>query len=329
LAPAGEAWHGEEPLLVAGLESVGRWPGFAADVCAASGIDPWLAHDGTLLVGATADDAVEVERVAALLAAHDIATEPVTRSVLRDAEPALSTRVRRVVAVPGDLSVHNRRLLDALLAAVDAAKVPLLREAADPVVDDGRIVGVRGRESNQVRPTDVVVVAAGSRLAEIGSLPPGIRTACRPVKGQILRLHGPEGLLHKTLRAYVDGVPVYVVPRRDGEIVVGATSEELAHDSTVTAEAVHDLLRTGLALVPGLRECEFVESIARHRPGTPDNLPLVGPTGVDGLLVAAGHFRGGVLLAPLTADAIAAYLDRVPIPEAAAAMRPQRLEPAR
>jgi len=329
LAPAGEAWHGEQSLLAAGLESVARWPGFAADVHAASGIDPWLARDGTLLVGATADDAVEIERVAALVGAHGIAAERVTRSQLRVLEPAVSTRVRLAVSVPSDLSVDNRRLLDALRTAVDAAEVPVVHDAVDAVVDDHRVTGVRERGSGRIHPADVVVAAAGSRLAEVEALPASIRAACRPVKGQILRLRGPDDLLHRTIRAHVDGIPVYVVPRRSGELVVGATSEELAHEGTVTAEAVHDLLRTGLAVVPGLRECEFVEAIARHRPGTPDNLPLVGPTDVDGLLVAAGHFRGGVLLAPLTADAITSYIDRSPVPEAAATMCPLRLEPAR
>lgn len=329
LAPAGEAWHGEEHLLAAGLDSLARWSGFAADVRDASGIDPWLTDSGTLLVGATADDAGEVDRITGLLAKHDVVVEPAQRSWLKDAEPALSTRVRRAVAVPGDLSVHNRRLLEALRAALAATGVFVVREAADPVVENGHIGGVRERESNRVRPVDVVVVAAGSRLAEVDPLPASVRAACRPVKGQILRLRGPAGLLHRTIRAYVDGTAVYVVPRRDGEIVVGATSEELAHDSTVTAEAIHDLLRTALAVVPGLRECEFVEAIARHRPGTPDNLPLVGPTGIDGLIVAGGHFRGGVLLAPLTADAITALVNHDPMPETAAAMCPQRLETAR
>ena len=326
LAPAGEAWHGEEALLDAGLESVAGWPRFANELRDASGIDPWLAHDGTLLVGATADDAVEVERLATLLAIHDIPAEKVTRSRLRDVEPALSTRVRLAVEVAGDLSVHNRRLLDALLGALDAADVPMIPEAADPVYADDRVVGVRGRESRDLRAADIAVVAAGSRLADIDGLPPEVAAACRPVKGQILRLRGPERLLHRTIRAYVDGTPVYAVPRRDGEIVLGATSEELAHDSTVTAEAVHDLLRTGLAVVPGLRECEFVESMTRHRPGTPDNLPLIGPVGIDGLIVAAGHFRGGVLLAPLTADTVAGYVDETPLPEVSLSLDPSRFE---
>ena len=329
LAPAGEAWHGEESLLAAGLDSLARWPRFAADLTSASGVDPWLTHDGTLLVGATADDAVEIERVSALFASHAIAAERITRSDLRIAEPALSTRVRLAVTVPGDLSVHNRRLLDALLRALAAAEVPLLHEAVDPVAEDGRIVGVRERGSREIRSADVVVVAAGSRLADVAGVPPRIRASCRPVKGQILRLTGAPGLVHKTIRAYVNGVPVYIVPRRDGEIVLGATSEELAHDTTVTAEAVHELLRTGLTLIPGLRECEFVESVARHRPGTPDNLPLVGPTDVDGLLISGGHFRGGVLLAPLTADTIAGHIDRTPLPDVSRFLDPHRLEGAR
>jgi len=331
LSPAGEAWHGEEHLLRAGLDSLARWPDFAAALTGDSGVDPWLAREGTWLAGATTDDAREVDRVVAILESHRVEAHRRSRAEVRGAEPSLHHRLRSVVDVPGDLSVHNRRLLDALRAACAVRGVRVEPELADVAVHDGSVVGVRTRHDDTLHPADAVVVAAGSRLAEVGSVPPEIGATCRPVKGQILRLRwrGPDPLLRRTLRALVGGAAVYAVPRRDGEIVLGATTEELGYDETVTVDAVHELLRAGLAVVPGLRDCELVETLARPRPGTPDNAPLVGPTGVDGLLLAAGHYRGGVLLAPLTAAAVAAHLEGSPVPQAARALLPTRLTGAR
>jgi len=151
-------------------------------------------------------------------------------------------------------------------------------------------------------------VAAGSALPHVAGLPEPVRAAVRAVKGQILRLRSSAPLLTHTVRARVRGDAVYAVPRADGEIVLGATSEE-QDDVAVTAEGVYELLRRGIAVVPGLRECELVETIARARPGTPDNGPLIGRTQVPNLLVAGGHYRGGVLMAPVTAEAVRALLD--------------------
>jgi glycine oxidase len=144
---------------------------------------------------------------------------------------------------------------------------------------------------------NLVVVAAGCGTAALTGL------AVRPVKGQVLRLRGEPGLLRHVLDANVDGRQVYVVPRADGEIVVGATQEERS-DWTVTAGGVYDLLRAAIELVPDLAECALVETLVGHRPGTPDNSPLLGFFR-EKIVVAAGHHRNGVLLAPITADLIA------------------------
>jgi len=141
------------------------------------------------------------------------------------------------------------------------------------------------------------VVAAGCGTAALTGLP------VRPIKGQVLRLRGEPGLLRHVLEATVDGRHVYVVPRRDGEVVVGATQEERA-DHVVTAGGVHDLLHAAIELVPELSEFALVETTVGHRPGTPDNAPLLGRLD-DRTVVAAGHHRNGVLLAPITADLIA------------------------
>jgi glycine oxidase len=148
----------------------------------------------------------------------------------------------------------------------------------------------------------------------------------RPVKGQILRLAGAAGLLAGTVRALVRGRPVYLVPYGDGRLIVGATTEDRGFDPTVTAGGVHDLLHDALEVVPGVSELELVETLARWRPGTADNAPLLGPSGLPGLVLATGHHRNGVLLTPVTGDAVAELLATGKLPPLAAPFTADRFE---
>ena len=157
-----------------------------------------------------------------------------------------------------------------------------------------------------------------------GALPGVPALPVRPVKGQILRLRGAEGLLAGTVRALVRGQEVYLVPTPGGGLIVGATVEELGFDRAVTAGAVYRLLRDAVEVVPAVTELELAETLARWRPGTPDNGPLLGPTELPGLLAATGHYRNGILLTPITADALAAWLTGDEPPAAAAAFTPHR-----
>ncbi len=146
----------------------------------------------------------------------------------------------------------------------------------------------------------------------------------RPVGGQILRLHGDEPLIEGTVRALVRGRAVYLVPLRDTGLIVGATVEEKGYQSMVTAGGVYELLRDAIEVVPGLAEWELAESLVRFRPGTPDNAPILGPSGLPGLVLATGHYRNGVLLTPVTADAIADLVTTGTLPELAAGFGPDR-----
>jgi glycine oxidase len=272
LAPAGEAAY-EEPYLAELLRrSSERWPDFAAEL----GVDVGYDDAGTLSLAMTADDLAEAARVWTRLQL------PLLRpSELREREPALSPRVRAGVYSSGERQVDPRRVVAALRDRLA-----------------GRIVSKRVDDLSEVD-ADTVVVAAGCGTAALTGLP------IRPVKGQVLRLRGEPGLVRHVLDAAVDGRHVYVVPRADGEIVVGASQEERA-DRTITAGGVHELLRAALELVPQLAECELAETTVGHRPGTPDNAPLLGRLAPGGrVIVAAGHFRNGVLLAPITAELIA------------------------
>lgn len=332
LAPVCEAAYEEPELLALGLASVQAWPEFAARLTQASGVDVGLREQGALWVGFDTDDAIGLRRIADLLARHDLRHNRLSSREARALEPALSPRISSALQVPGDHSVDNRQVVRALLAAAERAGVRIHRQRVGLVTVDGRAVGVRrvdeGGDLNPatapVHEADLVVLAAGDGSAHVLGLPDCARYPVRPVKGQILRLGGATGLIERTVRATVHGEKVYLVPRGNGEVVIGATMEEVGADLTVTAGAAHHLLRTAIEVVPEVAELELVEALARCRPGTPDNGPLIGYTPLPGLLVATGHGRGGVLLAPTTSDAVRRLVSDLPMSGVIEPFAPQR-----
>ena len=302
LAPAGEAHPGEEPLRDLMVESSRRWPAFAAELSATSGLDVGYRTEGTLLVALTADDLAEVERLCGFYARAGLPVQPLRAVPLREREPLLSPRIRGGAYAAGDHQVDPRRVLDALLRVVDRAGVRLVRRSVPELstVD-----------------ADVTVLAAGWASGALAGLP------VRPVKGQLLRLRAPRPSLRYVVRGQAHGRAVYLVPRADGELVVGATEEERGTDRSVTAGAVVDLLRPAAELVPGIAEYTLTEACAGLRPGTPDNAPLLGAVR-PGLVVATGHHRNGVLLTPVTADTIATVVATGRTPEEIAPFGPDR-----
>ena len=316
LAPVAEAGFGEERLLGLCRVSSARYPAFVAEVERASGIDVGLRTVGTSVVGFDDDDMAALDVLHAFQRELGLSAERVTPREARRHEPALTPRLRGALQVAGDHSVDARALHAALWAAAQAAGVRLVRSAATALeVRGGRAVGLRLAQGSAVVARSVVL-ALGARSATLPGVPP---LPIRPVKGQVLRLRGAAGLLSGTVRALVRGRAVYLVPYAGDRLVVGATVEEQGFDATVTAGAVHALLRDAIEVVPGVTELELEESLARHRPGTPDNAPILGPTAtLPGLLLACGHHRNGVLLTPVTADAIAALAATGELPEPAA-----------
>jgi len=210
-----------------------------------------------------------------------------------------------------DWSVDNRRYAAALREAARSAKVRYIRDRVLEVrLSGGRTGGVRLDDGDHVDAAHVVV-AAGCWSGAVGGLPDALRTVVRPVKGQLLRLRHPVGVpsvIGHTIRAIVRGTDVYLVPRADGELIVGATQEERGPDQTVTAGAVHDLLHDAMSVLPVTSELILAETCAGLRPGTPDNGPVVGRCGPAGLVLATGHYRNGILMSPVTADAAVALL---------------------
>lgn len=300
LAPLTEGWPGEERALELGAESLRRWPDFAARLTAETALPSGLRLEGTLVVALDGADADELQVLAGWLAARGRDVNALTRRELRVREPALAAGLRSALEVPGDLSVDNRVLLTALQAACAMTGVRFVAQQVPHLAD---------------LDADQVVLAAG-----VGSTALHAHVQVRPVKGEILRLRARPSALPPpsgTVRAVVHGRHVYLVPRDNG-VVVGATQYEVGHDVDVTLGGVRDLIADAEAVLPAVAEYALLAAEAGLRPMTADNLPLIGRIDAHTVL-ATGHGRNGLLLAPLTADAVLAELDGHPLPEAAPA----------
>jgi len=324
LGPIAEAASGEEPLLALGQASARAYPRFISDLARSSGLaDVGYTPCGTLLTARDGDEAEALMRELALRERLGLRVERLRASEARRREPALAPSLRLALDVPDDHAIDPRKLTPALTAAVRRAggEVRERTPVMELVIAGGRIRGLVLGDGEQVE-VNHVVIAAGVWSTEIAGIPPHAVVPIRPVKGQILRLHDPAGpgLLSRVVRRG----GVYIVPRGDGRYVIGGTMEERGFDTTVTAGAVFELLRDAIELVPGISELVIDECSAGLRPGTPDNLPVIGRGDVEGLFWATGHRRGGILLAPITAELMAGALAGEPMSELAAAFAPGR-----
>jgi glycine oxidase len=325
LAPVSEALFGEGALLRVNLLAVARFGSFAAELEEATGHQVGLRREGTLAVAYDPGDYAALVRLTAFRRSAGLDAAELDSRACRQLESFLTPDVHGGVLFAGDWSVDNRRYAAALRVAAGRAGVRVVRDRVTGVLTSGdrvrgagdRVRGARLADGGDIG-ADRVVVAAGCWTSAIAGVPAPVRAALRPVKGQLLRLRHPDGMppvITHTIRATVRGADVYLVPRADGEVVVGATQEERGPDRTVTAGAVHDLLRDAMSVLPVTSELQLAETCAGLRPGTPDNGPVVGPvvdgvngSGPDGLLLATGHYRNGILMSPVTADAIVARL---------------------
>jgi glycine oxidase len=355
LAPVGELSFGEPELLSMMLAAAELWPAFVAELETASGEGTGHQANGALVVALDRDEAGELRRRHELQRELGLETEWLTPRRCRELEPGLSTSFVGGVHAPGDASVDPRRLATTLAAALREAGGELRTgaEVIDGIWDGERLVGVRtapvgagtapsapaGGDAHDVGSpvgdqrhgadvhADAVVLCNGAWSGQTPWLPPQARPPVRPVKGEVIELRPRE-----------DGPPVasrniaseriYLVPRDDGRLIVGATQEERGFDTTVTAGGVHELLREAYRVLPDIAEMELAGMIAGLRPGTPDNLPIVGRGAVEGLVLATGHFRNGILLAPITAAAAAATLAGTEPPAAMTTADPSRFAAA-
>jgi glycine oxidase len=318
LAPIGELAFGEPELLRMTIAAAKLYPEFVAELETSSGLSTGYARHGALHIALDRDEAAELRRVHDLQRSLGLGAEWLPPRRCRDLEPGLTPSFNGGVHAPEEAAVDPRQMTAALLAVLAAEGVEVRggAEVTAALLDGERIEGVRTGSGEELR-ADAVVLATGAWSGADAWLPEPARPPVRPVKGQIVELRALDG--EAPCERIVASERVYLVPRPDGRLIVGATTEERGFDSTVTAGGVHELLREAYRLLPDVAEMELVESMAGLRPGTPDNLPLIGPGALDGLILACGHYRNGILLAPLTGDAVAELLDGGELPEAVAA----------
>jgi glycine oxidase len=309
LAPVGELTFGEPELLQMTLAAAERYPGFIEELEAETGMATGYARLGALHVALDRDEAAELRRVHDLQRTLGLGAEWLPPRRCRELEPGLTPSFNGGVHAEGEAAVDPRALSAALLAGLAGRGVEVRSgagaEAVAALLDGERIAGVRTASGEELR-ADAVVLAAGAWSGAAEWLPEQARPPIRPVKGQILELRARDGAA--PCRRILASERVYLVPREDGRLIAGATVEEQGFDTAVTAGGVHELLREAYRLLPDVAEMELVDAAAGLRPGTPDNLPLVGPGALEGLVLACGHYRNGILLAPLTAERVAGLL---------------------
>ena len=302
LAPVTEVHYGEEPLLRLNIAAAKRYPSFIGELEANTGVEVRYRRCGTLMVARDPDDNAELDEVFAFQQKLGLEVERLRGRQARELEPGLAPTIRGGILAPNDHQVDPPEMLAALRMACVGADVELHDERVTGVrITEDSVSGVVTRSGHIAANT--VVIAGGAASSALDGLPPETMPPVRPVKGQVVHLAatGMFGVGDRNIR----GLDVYVVSRTNGRVVVGATVEEMGWDTTITAGAVHELLRRAYEILPGITELRFVRALAGLRPGTPDNAPLLGTTAVDGLVMATGHYRNGVLLAPITGDKIA------------------------
>jgi len=306
LAPVTEAEFGEEALLALNLAGAAAWPAFSAELADVAEVPSGYRESGALVVAADRDDAEELRRLHAFQRSLGLDADWLSPRECRRLEPRLSPRVAGAIHAPQDHQTDPAAAVSALVRALETEGGEIHAHAGDAALElDGeRVSGVRTRGGSIAAP--VVVAATGANSARLPGVPEHARPPVRPVKGEILTLRGPA---ERPLAEHVIRTPrCYIVPRADGRVVIGATTEERGFDTTVTAGGVHRLLEAAWEVLPDAGELELVAARAGLRPGTPDNAPIIGTAEIEGLVWATGHHRNGVLLAPITGAAVAAIV---------------------
>ena len=308
LSPLSEAQFEEEALLRLGLKAMEVYPDFVRELEAETGYCVGYRRDGVLMVGITQDDLEYLKFRYRYQRDLGLPVTYLSGAEAREKEPHLSAQVSAAVWCPGDHQVDNRQLTMALKRGVETAGGDIFERAeVDELLIDGtRVRGLRIRD--EVHTGDTVVLASGCWSRLLPGLPDCAKPPVRPVRGQIARLNMTPELALNTMVWYsrvATSTVAYLVPKNNGHLVLGATSEEMGFDADVTAGGMFELLRAAWEVVPGIYDLPIVESMAGLRPGSRDDAPILGQTPVEGLIMATGHYRKGILLTPLTALAIA------------------------
>jgi glycine oxidase len=325
LSPITELHYAEEPLFRLGRESLGGFPSFVDELEQLTGQSVEFWPCGTLSTAWDAADVAAQRDLYAFWQSVGAEAQLLTGHELRELEPALAPGIPGGLLAAEDHQVDPRHLHRALTAAAEQAGVHTMQSTAEVLADE-RVVGVRLADGTEVSAPSVVN-AAGAWAAGVAGIPAGAAAPVRPVKGQTLRLRlpGPARLQH-VVRGSVRGQAMYLVPRVDGRIIIGASLEEVGFDDRPRTGAVYEMLRDAQTVLPELGEAEFEEVCTGFRPGSPDNAPIIGPATLPGLVHASGHYRNGILLTPITADAVAGLLTDGQLPASTAPFAPNRFE---
>jgi len=305
LAPVSEADTGRDALLELGLDSLDRYPEWVSDIEKASGRRCGFRREGSLWIATDRDEAELLDHVRETLRHKRLKAVPLEAAEVRRLEPHLSPRVVSGLGIESDRQVDPRQLATALAAAVIAGGGRVVhghRVAAIEAAGGGLEIEGESPDGPFSFRCGRIVVCAGA-WSESGIRLPAPPRGLRPVKGQLVRLRGPV-LLGRVVRT----PHVYLIPRADGELLIGATLEEAGQDEQATAGAVMELLRRAWHALPGIYDLNFTEVSVGLRSAVADNLPLIGESGTPGLYLAVGHYRNGILLAPATAYYLARWI---------------------
>jgi len=286
------------PFLDLCLRSRGMYPAFVDELQKLSGINVRYLSCGALVVAITDAEAQAMEATVAWHRAVGLRAELLSQAEISRIEPRLSSQIVLAIHFPDDHQVDNRLLVRAVsLAAARAGAQLRTAEVRGVVADHGRAVGVD--LDGEVLRSDAVVVAAGSWSSLLAGLNLDVRVV-RPVRGQMVRLQSQLSLLQRI----VIGPNAVLVPRIDGQVIAGTTLEFAGFEKQVTASAISNILRGAIELCPALADAPIQELWSGLRPHTDDGLPIIGPGPMAGLFLATGHYRDGILLAPITAKLI-------------------------
>src|ERR1035437_8187808 len=294
------------PLVPLGRASLDLYPRYVAAIEEASSLRTGYCVDGAIITLCHGDAERELSTLVALHHGLGLSCEPLPLDDALEMEPALGRNVRAAALLPDECTVNTRRLNAALLAAAEASGVTLLPgvEATALVRDGNRCTGVKTAVGKTFS-AGHVVFAAGCWTSQIDELKPYAPTV--PVRGQMASLHHSGKPINRVLRSEHG----YIVPRDRANpqlLVVGSTLEHVGYEKGITSGGMEKIFSGVNELVPELAKAEITDTWCGLRPGTPDQLPILGPTDREGLLLATGHYRGGILLAPVTAKLIAEWI---------------------
>jgi glycine oxidase len=315
-----EGLHGDTPLSRLCLNSRDRYAAWASAIAAHSGLDVEMRPSGVARVALDAASLRALEDEAAWQSRAGYRVENLDAVGVHALEPALAGDVVGAVHFPDDHRIDPPALVAAIRLAAARSGVAFRSSAtvSRVVMRDGRAAGVLLADGTTIA-ADVVVIAAGSWSSLIGETAL-LADAVQPARGQMIELHVDAPIV----RGVIEAADCYLSPRDDGRLLVGSTVELVGFREGATASGVRDLLAAAIRLVPALHDATMNRAWAGFRPKTHDDMPLIGTVGIDGLIIATGHFRNGVLLAPITGEIVAALLTGEDLPVDIAPFAPRR-----